>query len=306
MAKVVVTGGCGYVGSVLVEELLSDGHEVTVIDLQWFGNYLEPHPSLQVLKEDIRTVKLESADAVIHLAAVADDPTSELNHEQTWEIGALGTQHLCQEAVRVGIKRFIHASSGSVYGIREEHRVTEDLYLTPFSYYNKVKMVAERVVLSYPELSPQIVRPASICGFSPRMRLETTVNQYTIQALETGVIRVNGGSQMHPNAHIRSVTALYRFLLNHPQHKGIYNSITENISKIKLAVMVSEMTDARLDVKGSNDARSYRMDDSKVRSIGFLPKTGAMNAISELCDAYKAGDLRDDPKHYNLKVMKAA
>src|SRR5450631_1105833 len=150
--KIVVTGGCGFVGTVLTQQLLLDGHELTVVDAQWFGNFLKPHPQLTVLKEDVRDVNavpLKGADAVIHLANIANDPGVELNPTLSWEVNVLATQQLADRAVRAGVRQFIFASSGSVYGVKDDPQVTEDLELVPISAYNKTKMVAERVLLSY-------------------------------------------------------------------------------------------------------------------------------------------------------------
>ena len=165
-------------------------------------------------------------------------------------------------------------------------------------------MVAERVVLSYKDdMVVQIVRPASICGYSPRMRLETTVNQYTIQALETGNINVYGGSQMHPNAHIDDVVDLYIYLLDHPEHTGIYNSITYNHTKLNIAEQVARTVDAGIVIHETTDTRSYRMDDDKVRSIGFHPKYNVRDAIAGLVLEYRAGRLKNEDRWYNLKSM---
>src|ERR1043165_9828416 len=163
--KLFVTGACGYKGSVLVPKLLKAGHEVTAFDIMWFGNFLEPHPDLTVVRGDIRDPEaydLAGCEAIIHLSSVANDPCGDLDPKLTWEISALATMQLADKAVRTGIKRFIYASSGSVYGIKDEADVTEDLSLEPLSEYNKSKMVAERVLLSYPDdLVVQIVRPAT-------------------------------------------------------------------------------------------------------------------------------------------------
>jgi len=150
--KIVVTGGCGFVGTVLTQQLLQDGHHLTVVDAQWFGNFLKPHPQLTVLKQDVRDVSsipLKGVDAVIHLANIANDPGVELNPTLSWEVNVLATQQLADRSVKAGVRQFIYASSGSVYGVKDDPQVTEDLELVPISAYNKTKMVAERVLLSY-------------------------------------------------------------------------------------------------------------------------------------------------------------
>jgi nucleoside-diphosphate-sugar epimerase len=170
--KILVTGACGYKGSILVPKLLARGDIIIALDSMWFGNYLKPHPNLSVIKGDVREAKsvpLDGIDAIIHLASVANDPCGDLDPKLTWEVSALATMTLADRAARKGIKRFIYASSGSVYGVKEEERVTEDLELEPISEYNKTKMVAERILLSYAnEMIVQIVRPATVCGWSPR------------------------------------------------------------------------------------------------------------------------------------------
>ena len=170
--KILVTGGCGYKGHVLIPKLLERGCDVIAFDIQWFGNYLIPHKNLSVIKGDVRdtgSIPLDGVDCIIHLSSIANDPCSDLDPKLTWEISALATMQLADKAKREGIKHFIYASSGSVYGVKEELQVTEDLKLEPISEYNKTKMVGERVLLSYEnDMVVQIVRPATVCGYSPR------------------------------------------------------------------------------------------------------------------------------------------
>ena len=185
--RILVTGACGYKGTVLVPMLLAKGHEVVAVDTQWFGNFLEDHECLEIRKQNIiqDEIDLRGVDAVIHLASIANDPTGDLNPKLTWETSCLATMALADKCARSGISRFIYASSGSVYGVKEEEHVTEDLELVPISEYNKTKMVSERVLLSYRDtMQVQIVRPATVCGLSPRMRLDVSVNLLTMSALE--------------------------------------------------------------------------------------------------------------------------
>ena len=185
--KILVTGGCGYKGHVLIPKLLNQGHNVVCFDTQWFGNFLIPHKNLIIKKGDIRNIEkvsLDGIDCIIHLASIANDPCGDLNPKLTWEVSALATMQLADKAKRCGVKRFIYASSGSVYGVKDEEQVTEDLKLEPISEYNKTKMVAERVLLSYKDdMVVQIVRPATVCGYSERMRLDVSVNLLTMHAL---------------------------------------------------------------------------------------------------------------------------
>lgn len=233
IVRVFVTGACGYKGSVLVPKLIAAGHDVVAFDIQWFGSFLKPHANLTIVKGDVRNpgeVDLGGLDAVIHLSSVANDPCGDLDPKLTWEISCLATMQLADRAVRAGIRRFIYASSGSVYGVSDAPEVTEDLELLPLSEYNKTKMCGERIVLSYKQdMAVQIVRPATVCGYSPRMRLDVSVNMLTMQALAKGKITVFGGDQTRPNIHIDDITDLYLFLLDNPQHTGIYNAGFENI-----------------------------------------------------------------------------
>src|SRR6266849_7916438 len=261
--RILVTGACGYKGTVLVPKLLSSGHEVIAIDTMWFGNYLKPHKKLTVEQIDVREadkIELDGVYAIIHLSSIANDPCGDLDPKLTWEVSALATMQLADKAVRHGVRRFIYASSGSVYGIKEEAQVTEDLELKPISEYNKTKMVAERVLLSYAnEMTVQIIRPATVCGFSPRMRLDVSVNMLTMQALTRERITVFGGQQTRPNIHIDDITDVYLFMLKHPEHEGIYNAGFENISIMQIAERVLEHAPAQITVSASNDPRSYRV-----------------------------------------------
>ena len=305
--KVLVTGACGYKGTVLVPKLLSAGHEVVAFDIMWFGNHLEPHPNLRVIRGDVRdihSVPLDGIDAIIHLSSVANDPCSELDPKLTWEISCLATMQLADKAARVGIPHFIYASSGSVYGLKDEPQVTEDLELVPLSEYNKTKMVGERVLLSYADrMTVQIVRPATVCGLSPRMRLDVAVNLLTMQALAKGEITVLGGGQTRPNIHIDDITDLYLFLLDRPDVTGVFNAGFENLSILEIANLVAGVSGARIVVKPSNDPRSYRVNSDKILATGFSPKKSVKMAIDEIGAAFKAGLLKDEDRFYNLKWM---
>jgi nucleoside-diphosphate-sugar epimerase len=292
-----------------VPKLLAAGHHVIAFDIMWFGCHLEPHQNLLVVDGDVRSadqLDLVGVDVVIHLSSVANDPCSDLNPLLTWEISCLATMRLADRASRQGVRQFIYASSGSVYGLKEEASVTEDLELIPLSEYNKTKMVAERVLLSYSEsMAVQIVRPATVCGLSKRMRLDVAVNLLTMQALTRGEITVLGGNQIRPNIHIDDITDLYIFLIEHPELRGVYNAGFENISIMQIAQMVSEKTNAKIIIKASNDPRSYRVSSLKLLDVGFAPKKNVSTAIAEIVAAFEDGLLEDDDKHYNLKWMQA-
>jgi nucleoside-diphosphate-sugar epimerase len=291
----------------LVPKLIAKGHNVTAFDIQWFGNFLRPHPALKVVKGDIRhsdEVDLDGINAIIHLSSVANDPCSDLDPKLTWEISCLATMQLADRAKRRGIKHFIYASSGSVYGVSDEPQVTEDLELFPLSEYNKTKMCGERILMSYKDdMVVQIVRPATVCGFSPRMRLDVAVNLLTMQALEHGKITVLGGDQTRPNIHIDDITDLYLFLLDHPEHTGIYNAGFENISILDIAKMVADHVGAEIDVKPSNDPRSYRVNSDRLLATGFRPSKTVDDAIKELVGLYRQGVLKNSDEFHNLKWM---
>jgi len=305
--NIFLTGGCGYKGTVLVPKLLAQGHKVRVLDTMWFGNFLEAHPNLTVVKGDVRDIEaisLDGVDAVIHLSSVANDPCGDLDPKLTWEISALATMQLADKAVRCGVKQFIYASSGSVYGIKDEDQVTEDLDLKPISEYNKTKMVSERVLLSYADkMAIQIVRPATVCGYSPRMRLDVAVNLLAMQALAKGKITVFGGDQTRPNIHIDDITDLYVFLLSHPEVTGIFNAGFENISILDIAHLVTKQVSVEISVTASSDPRSYRVNSDKLLATGFKPKKTVDDAISEIVEKFRSGVLKDEDHFYNLRWM---
>jgi len=305
--KILVTGGCGYKGHVLIPKLLDKGYDVIAFDIQWFGNYLIPHKNLSVIKGDVRntdSIPLDGVDCIIHLSSIANDPCSDLDPKLTWEISALATMQLADKARREGIKRFIYASSGSVYGVKEELQVTEDLELEPISEYNKTKMVGERVLLSYEnDMVVQIVRPATVCGYSQRMRLDVSVNLLTMQALTNGKITVFGGDQVRPNIHIDDITDLYLHLIDHPEITGIYNAGFENISIMDIAALITKRIPAEILVTPSNDPRCYRINSDKILATGFKPRKTVDDAVNEIIKKYKNNELKDEDRFYNLKWM---
>ena len=305
--NIFVTGACGYKGTVLVPKLLDEGHKVTAFDIMWFGNNLHEHKNLVVIKGDVRKINefnLDGFDVVIHLSSVANDPCGDLNPKLTWETSCLATMLLAEKASKCNVKQFIYASSGSVYGVKDEDEVTEDLELDPISEYNKTKMVSEKVLLSYKDkMNIQIIRPATVCGFSDRMRLDVAVNLLTMQALTNGKITVLGGDQTRPNIHIDDITNVYIHFLNNPELTGIYNAGFENISIIDIANMVSHKTNAEIEIKPSNDPRSYRINSNKLLRTGFKPTKNVENAIQEMIDLYRNETLKDLEENYNLKWM---
>ena len=306
--KILLTGGCGYVGTPLAQRLLEMGHDLTVVDVQWFGNYLKPAKGLKVIQADIREVDripFDGVEAILHLANVANDPCADLNSKLNWEVNTLATMFLVEKAIRHGVGQFVYASSGSVYGVKEEPEVTEELSLVPISDYNKTKMVSERVLLSYADkIRTTIIRPATICGYSRRMRLDLSVNMLTMQALTKGKITVFGGNQTRPNIHLRDMIRVYEHFLAKPELTGIYNAGFENISILEIAQMAKSRIPADIMVSESNDPRSYRLSSKKLLATGFSPKFGVQDGIREVMEAFAAGELKDEEHWYNIRTMK--
>ena len=306
---ILVTGGCGYIGSVLTPKLLNLGHRVTIYDIMWFGRHLTDHENLHVVQGDIRDVEsvpMEDIDAIIHLANIANDPCGDLNSKLAWEVNVLATMGLVEKAITHKVKQFILSSSGSVYGVKEEAKVTEELPLVPISDYNKTKMISERVLLSYKDqITIQCIRPATVCGYSPRMRLDLSVNMLTMQALANGRITVFGGAQTRPNIHIQDITDVFIHFLNlKDKAPGVYNAGFENISILDIAKRVTEHVPAEIVIFESNDPRSYRINADKLLSTGFKQQHTVDDAIVEMIVAYKTGKLADKDLWYNIKTMK--
>lgn len=306
--KLLVTGGCGYVGTKLTEALLArTPHDVTVLDVMWFGNRLAEHPRLTVQSMDVRQVDeidLAPYDTIFHLANIANDPSVELNPYASWEVNVLAGMRLIDRAARQGVRQFVYASSASVYGLKSEPKVTEDLELFPLSEYNKTKMVAERVVQSYADqMITTIIRPATVCGWSPRMRLDVVVNMLTMQALTGGSVTVLGGDQTRPNIHIDDLVDLYLFAFE-KRLAGVFNAGFENLKVMEIAHMITKDIRASIDVKPSNDPRSYSVCSDRLLAAGFTPTRNVSTAVAEMAAAYREGRLSDDPVCYNVRWMR--
>jgi nucleoside-diphosphate-sugar epimerase len=319
--NVLVTGGAGYVGAVLVPKLLDQGYHVTVLDWFLYGENPD-HANLTKIKGDLRDHKtvaktLQNIDAVIHLACISNDPSFELNPELSRTINFDATKNLVDAAISSGVKRFIFASSSSVYGVKQELKVTEDLPLEPLTDYSKYKALSEKYILTKqsPDFTVLILRPATVCGYSPRMRLDLTVNILTIQALVNKKITVYGGSQARPNIHISDMTDLYVRTLEYPDGKiqgKIYNAGYENYTVLEIANMVKQELHDReisISIEPTNDLRSYRIDSGKIRrELGFTPQYTVSSAIGDIARAYKQGLLpnpTDNPVYYNIRTMKS-
>lgn len=306
--NVLITGGCGYVGTKLTDAMLArTPHDVTVLDTMWFGNRLAPHPRLTVLPLDVRQideVDLSAYDTIVHLANIANDPSVELNPYSSWEVNVLAGMRLIDRAARQGVRQFIFASSASVYGLKSDPRVTEDLELFPLSEYNKTKMVAERVVMSYADrMTTTIIRPATVCGLSPRMRLDVVVNMLTMQALSKGALTVLGGDQTRPNIHIDDLVDVYLFAFDR-RLSGVFNAGFENLTVRQIAEAVTREVPASIDVRPSNDPRSYFVCADKLLATGFAPNKSVQLAIREMAAAFRDGQLTDEPIAYNVHWMR--
>jgi nucleoside-diphosphate-sugar epimerase len=305
---ILVTGGCGYLGTPLTEALLSrTEHEIVVVDTAWFGNYLPSHCRLRVIKMDVRDVDaidLAGVDTVFHLAGIANDPAVDLNPYGSWDVNVLATMRLADRAARKGVRQFVFPSSGAVYGVRSERRITEDLDLMPISEYNKTKMVAERVILSYADqMVPTIFRQATVCGYSPRMRLDLAVNGLTMQALTKGRMTVFGGCQVRPHIHIDDLIDLYLFAMER-RLAGVYNAAFENLTVREIADLIRTRIPAEIDTTPSNDPRSYRLCSERLVATGFAPRKNVAMAVDELAAAYHKGRLLDQPNWYTVSWMK--
>jgi len=310
MKHILITGGCGFTGTLLTNDLIDLGNKVTVVDTQWFGNYLSPRDNLKIIKLDIRKhneLPLKGVDAVIHLANIANDPGVELNPKLSWEVNVLATQKLVENSIKNNVKQFIFASSGSVYGIKKEMEVTEDLSLVPISTYNETKMIAERVIKSYEnEIIFHSIRPATVCGFSPRMRLDVSVNMFAFQALKSKSISVFGGNQIRPNIHIQDLINVYKHFISNPNlPSGFYNAGFENLKIIDIAKKVAKIIPAEIVVtKNENDPRSYRQNSDKLKLTGFEKKYSVSDAIKEIKEKYESKKFVESVDCYTVKKMK--
>ena len=308
--KILITGGSGYIGSNLIPRLLAKKHKVINVDTQWFGHYLKDSQNLKNYKMDyskIDKIKDKNIDVVIHLASIANDPMAEIDKNLSWETSALNTYKLLEFMKYRKIKKILYASSGSVYGIKKERKVTETSKLEPISLYNKVKMITERIILSYKdEIIPFIIRPSTVCGFSPRMRLDLTVNILTYSALKNKTINVYGGKQIRPNIHIDDMCSVYEFFLKkNKSYSGIYNAGYENKSIIEIANTVKSITNSKINIiKDKNDPRSYRLNSDKIQKIGFKYTKNYVDAINELCEKFKNKEIKNRKNNFLLKLLK--
>jgi nucleoside-diphosphate-sugar epimerase len=322
---VLVTGGAGYVGSVLVPKLLDEGHRVRVLDTYYFGpeslSAVRGHPNLTEVKADLRDKAsvdraLSGCTAVIHLACISNDPSFELDPELGKSINYDSFLPLVKLSKKHGVRRFIYASSSSVYGIKDEQNVTEELELKPLTDYSKFKAMCEDVLQaeSEPGFTTLTLRPATVCGYSPRLRLDLSVNILTNLAYHKREITVFGGEQRRPNLHIQDMTDLYIQTLRWPAEKidrKIYNAGWQNLSIRAIADLVKAEagSDVRIVTSPTNDLRSYHVSSEKIkRELGWEPRYTVPDAIRELIAAFRAGRVPNsltDPRYFNIKTMNA-
>ncbi len=320
---VLVTGGAGYVGAVTVPKLLKAGYKVKVLDLYLYGDDVfegvAESANLKQIKGDLRDTKLldrelAGVDAVIHLACISNDPSYELNPSLGKSINYDAFLPLVELSKKHKVQRFIYASSSSVYGIKADAEVTEYLPLEPLTDYSKFKALCEDVLLkeATEDFTCLIVRPSTVCGYSPRLRLDLTVNILTNHAVNRGEILVYGGNQKRPNIHIEDMAELYLQSLQWPHekiHRKIYNVGFENHTVSQIAEMVRDEIGGHVKIKHvpTDDNRSYHVSSQLIaRELGFRAEHSIIEAVRDLKNAFKNGKIPDSleaPRYFNIKTM---
>lgn len=329
MKKILVTGGAGYKGCILAQKLLDKGYEVVVYDLMLFGDEGLPKANgkLKKIKADIRDIEafkkaLKGVDGVIHMACMSNDPSYEYDPGLSKSINFDCFEPMVAAAKEAGVKRFIYVSSSSVYGVSESPDVTEEHPLLPLTDYNKYKGLCEPILNKYrsDDFVTIVMRPATVCGYSPRMRFDLSVNILTNHAVNKGKITVFGGTQKRPNIHVDDICELYVDMLEHPAEKVSgekFNAAYENHSIADLANFVKKVVEEEFPEKApidivttpSNDIRSYHVSSKKVAEVlGYKPKRTIEDAIRDICAAFKRGEFKDsfdNDTYYNIKQVKA-
>lgn len=325
---VLVTGGAGYCGSRLVPQLLDRGYRVTVYDAMYFGSDFLPkdNPNLKLVEGDIRdTAKLaavtEGHDAFVSLACISNDASFELNEKLSTSVNLDAFEPMVAAAKKAGVKRFVYASSSSVYGVSDKPNVTEDHPLVPLTLYNKYKGMCEPLLRKYTDdtFTGVTFRPATVCGYGPRQRLDVSVNILTNHAINNNKITVFGGSQLRPNLHIQDYCDVVEMFLVAPTDKiqnEIFNVGYQNLSLMEIAHLVQKVVSQEFPERGkvsiettpSDDLRSYHINSEKIkRVLGFEPKYTIEDAVRELCDAFRSGrlpDSMDDDRYFNVRRLK--
>ena len=322
MKRIFVTGGAGYVGAVTIPFLLDQGYEVSLLDLMIYGeDALEDHPNLTKIKGDIRdkgvlTEHIPGHDVVIHLACISNDPSFELNPDLGKSINLDAFRPLVELSKESGVKRFIYASSSSVYGVKEEKDVHEDVLLEPLTDYSKFKAECEKILLEYqdPNFTTVTIRPATVCGYSKRQRLDVVVNILTNLAYHNRKITVFGGNQLRPNIHIKDMALAYLSLITAPKEKvegQIFNAGDENYTVNELSEIVKNVIgeDVETVVSDSDDNRSYHISSQKILDIiDFKPTHSIKEAVVDLKEAFERGLLvnpLENEKYFNIKTMQS-
>ena len=320
MKKIFVIGGAGYVGSALVPKMLKAGYQVTVYDLFIYGeDVIEKHPNLFTIKGDIRNIKLiedslSGFDSIIHLACISNDPSFELNPELGKSINLDSFRPLVKIAKKIQIKRFIYASSSSVYGIKKEKNVTETLTLEPLTDYSKFKVECEKILSEFTsdEFETVIIRPATVCGYAKRQRLDVVVNILTNLAFNKRKIKVFGGDQLRPNIHIQDMVNIYIEVLKADKklvNGEIFNAGYDNFTVSDIALTVKEVigSDVEIETLPTDDNRSYHVSSEKIKkTLNFTPKHTIKDAIRDLKKAFEEKKLPDslvNSKYFNIKKM---
>lgn len=319
--NILVTGGAGYVGSVLIPKLLELGHRATLLDLMLYGeDVFDDHANLKMVKGDIRDQNLlkkilPGHEMVIHLACISNDPSFELNPTLGKSINLDAFEPLVKISKDSGVKRFLYASSSSVYGIKDEPEVTEDMKLEPLTDYSKFKAQCEQILAKYqsPDFTTATIRPATVCGYGKRLRLDLTVNILTNHAVNNRKITVFGGSQKRPNIHIKDMCDSYIMMIDLPKEKiagKIYNVGYENHKIRDIAGMVKKIIgdDIEIITSPTDDLRSYHISSEKIRNeLGFVPKHTIEDAVQDLKNAFEQGliaNSMNDSRYFNVKLMK--
>ena len=322
MKKIFITGGAGYIGSKLVPKLLESGYEVTVLDLMIYGeNVLDNHKKLKKIKGDIRNKNLlekiiPGHDAVLHLACISNDPSFELNPSLGKSINYDAFEPLVKVSVESKVNRFIYASSSSVYGIKKEKNVTEDMKLEPLTDYSKFKSGCEKILNSYKSdyFTTTTIRPSTVCGYAKRQRLDLVVNILTNHAFHNKEITVFGGDQLRPNVHINDMVDSYLAVLDAPSKKingEVFNVGFKNQSVNELANDVKEVigSDVKIIHTKSDDNRSYHVSSEKIRDVlNFNTKYTVKDAVSDLKNAFEKKSLINtfnDEFFFNIKRMQS-